>query len=74
MAEKNKGTYDKEYYENHREQHIQNVMKYNEKQAAIHIRMKQETMARFKDAAAKAGMSLRGFIMEAVEEKIERNE
>ena len=66
----NKGTYRKDYYEAHREQFIQNTKNYQSKMQAFTIRVKPSALASYKAAAAKLGMSLRAFILEAIDEKI----
>lgn len=49
---------------------MKNVKNYQKKLCAITIRMKPEHMEKIKDAAKRSGRSLRGFIMDAIEEKI----
>lgn len=65
-----KGTYDKQYYDTHKSQCLKNVRKYQAKLSSINIRIKPEVLDRYKDFASSVGMSLRGFILEAIEEKI----
>lgn len=40
--------------------------------SSISIRLKKEDAERYKDAAEKAGMSLREFLIKSMDEKIER--
>lgn len=68
----NKGTYRKEYYETHKEQFRNNAKKYQSKLASFTIKIKPAVYNSYKAAAAKQGMSLRAFILEAIEEKIEK--
>lgn len=68
----NKGTYRKDYYEAHKEKMIENTRNYQSKLSAITFRVKPNVFDRYKAAAANAGMSLRGFIIEAIEEKISK--
>ena len=65
-----KCTYNKQYYDTHKSQCLQNVKTYQSKLVGIHIRLKPEVLNRYKDFASSVGMSLRGFILEAIEEKI----
>lgn len=68
----NKGTYRKEYYDTHREQFMRNTKNYQSKMSAFTIRVKPTVLDRYKTAAAKAGMSLRAFVLEALDEKVEK--
>jgi len=68
----NKGTYKKDYYETHKAQCLLNVRNYQSKLEAINIRLKSTTINHYKNAAKRAEMSLRGFILEAIDEKIEK--
>lgn len=68
----NKGTYNKQYYETHKPQCLRNVRNYQSKLVAINIRLKPAILDHYKAVAAAAGMSLRGFVLEAIDEKIER--
>lgn len=42
--------------------------------SSISIRVKPEEAERYKDAASRAGMSLRGFLLTSMDEKIENME
>jgi predicted HicB family RNase H-like nuclease len=67
----NKGTYNKEYYEKNKARCINHVKNYQtSKLAAFNIRLKPSLLAHYQDAANKAGMSFRGFVLAAIEEKI----
>ena len=68
-----KRTYNKNYYETHKAQCLRNVKNYQSKLVGIHIRLKPAVCDQYKAAAAAAGMSLRGFILEAIDEKIEKS-
>ena len=47
--------------------------KYRKTLTSISIRIKPDQAQRYKDAAESAGMSLRAYILEALEEKIHRD-
>ena len=47
-------------------------MEYQKKLASISIRLQPEDADRYKQAAAECGMSLREFVLTAMDEKIER--
>lgn len=68
----NKGTYKKEYYDTHKEQFMRNTAKYQAKLSAFTIKVKPAVLDRYRTAAAKAGMSLRAFVLEALDEKVEK--
>lgn len=48
--------------------------KYLKTQYQMAIRIKYEDAERYKEAAAAAGMSLREFVLSAIEEKIKKDE
>lgn len=69
----NKGTYKKEYYETHKQQCLSHTRNYQAKLASFTIKVKPAVYDRYKAAALKAGMSIRAFVLEAIEEKIGKN-
>lgn len=48
------------------------ILKYQQTLKNVSIKVKPEKVERFKKAAEQAGMSMREFILTAIEEKIER--
>lgn len=52
---------------------IEAVKKYQATRDAIMLRPSKEQGAEIRKAAEKAGMSVQGFILEAIEEKMSRN-
>ena len=68
--------YHKQYYQTHKEDIKRNVRNYQirhaDEIANINIRIKKTDAQRYKEAAKKANSSLRAFILQAIEEKIEK--
>lgn len=69
----NKGTYDKNYYNEHKEQFKKNSLKYQSKQTNLSIKVKPDLAEKLHACAKKAEMPLRAFMLKAMEEKIERD-
>jgi predicted HicB family RNase H-like nuclease len=68
----NEGTYNKKYYDTHKEQIMRNIKNYQAKMSAFTIKVKPSVYATYKAAAARAGMSFRAFVLEAIDEKMKK--
>lgn len=73
MNNTKKNTYKKEYYEANKDKFRKNALAYQKTLGNITIKLKPDALTDYKEAAKKANVSFRAFVLQAIDEKIERD-